>query len=55
MKISATQRHKAVRTIRFFLGHRQVRLIVDLKNNPNSRWFLPKTVQLTYRPQTNAM
>jgi hypothetical protein len=36
MKISATQRYNAVRTIQFFSNQRQVQAIVDLKNNPTN-------------------
>jgi antitoxin component of RelBE/YafQ-DinJ toxin-antitoxin module len=55
IKISATQSHKAVRTIRFFINQRQGQAIDNLKNNPSSKWFLAQTGQLTYRQQTNVM
>ena len=41
---------KVVRTNRFFSNQRQVQAIVDLKNNSNSKCFLPKAVQFT-QPQ----
>ena len=39
--------------IRFFPNQRQVQATINLENNRNSKWFLPKTVQLAHPQQTD--